>query len=123
MVVASLLLEKLREMVLAVEDPLQGCIVGWCDGTATMGALEAGLVVGLFFNCHLQCFIKKSIACFGQLRTAISKIFRQRQGKLDESRQRLNVLPKWRNLGSQCNLADNITKRQFSVVHVIRTGC
>jgi hypothetical protein len=75
MVVASLLLEKLREMVLAVEDPLQGCIVGWCDGTATMGAFEAGLVVGLFFNCYLQCFIKKSTACFVPSRTATSKNF------------------------------------------------
>jgi hypothetical protein len=29
MVVATLLLEKLGEMVLAVEDALQSCVIGW----------------------------------------------------------------------------------------------
>jgi len=40
-VVASLLLEKLREMVFTVEDALQGCIVGRCNRTAPVGAFEA----------------------------------------------------------------------------------
>jgi len=40
-VVASLLLEKLREMMFAVEDALQGCIVGRCNRTAPVGAFEA----------------------------------------------------------------------------------
>jgi hypothetical protein len=59
MVVTSLLLEKLREMMLAVEDALQGCIVGRWDGTAPMGAFEAGLVVCLFFNWYLQCVFNR----------------------------------------------------------------
>ena len=40
-VVASLLLEKLGEMVFALEDALQGCIVGRCNRAAPVGAFEA----------------------------------------------------------------------------------
>lgn len=41
-------------MVLAVEDTFQGGIIRWRNGTAPVRAFEAGLVVGLSFNCHLQ---------------------------------------------------------------------
>lgn len=54
MVVTALLLEKLGEMVLAVEDAFQSCVIGRRKGAASMRALEAGLVVGLFFNRYLQ---------------------------------------------------------------------
>jgi hypothetical protein len=54
MVVAPLLLEKLGEMVLAVENAFQSCIIGWRKGAASMRAFEAGLVVGLLFNSYLQ---------------------------------------------------------------------
>jgi len=79
-VVASLLLEKLREMVFTVEDALQGCIVGRCNRTAPVGAFEAWLMVGLFFNCYL-CNIFNSHAleplstCFAGSRKAIRKSF------------------------------------------------
>ena len=60
MVVAPLLLEKLGEMVLAVEDAFQSRVVGRREGAASMRAFEAGLVVGLLFNSHLL----KRVCCF-----------------------------------------------------------
>ena len=48
MVVAPLLLEKLGEMVLAVEDAFQSRVVGRREGAASMRAFEAGLVVAGF---------------------------------------------------------------------------
>jgi len=45
MVVAPFLSEKLREMMLAVENALQGGIVGRRDGTASMGAFETELMI------------------------------------------------------------------------------
>lgn len=54
MAVASLLLEKLGEVVLAVENALKRSIVGRSNSTASMGAFKTGLVVCLAFDSHLQ---------------------------------------------------------------------
>lgn len=53
MVVAPLLLEKLGEVMLAVEDAFEGSIVGRSNSTASMRALKTGLVICLAFNSHL----------------------------------------------------------------------
>jgi len=36
MIIAPFLLKKLGKMVLAIQNALQGCIVGWSYGTAAM---------------------------------------------------------------------------------------
>lgn len=53
-VVAARLLEELPEVVLAVEDPIEGCVRGGRQETATVSALEAGLVVWLALQSHLR---------------------------------------------------------------------
>ena len=53
MVVAPLLLEQLREMVLAVDDAFERSIGRWRKLAAPMRAFEAGLVVGFAFHGQL----------------------------------------------------------------------
>ena len=53
-VVAARLLEQLPEVVLAVQDPVEGRVGGGRQEAAAVSALEAGLVVGLALQGHLQ---------------------------------------------------------------------
>jgi len=53
-VVAALLLEQLREMDLAVEDPVERGVGGGGQDAAPVRALEAALVVRLAFQRHLN---------------------------------------------------------------------
>jgi len=65
-VVAALLLEQLREMDLAVEDPVERGVGGGGQDAAPVRAFEAALVVRLAFQRHLNNKITRtniSISC------------------------------------------------------------
>jgi hypothetical protein len=59
-VVAALLLEQLREMDLAVEDPVERGVGGRGEDAAPVRAFEAALVVGFAFQSHLSKKIKRA---------------------------------------------------------------
>ena len=63
-IVTSFLLEKLSEMVFAVQDPFKRCVVRWRDRTASVRTLEARLVVTLALHGYLldrvHCFTASS---------------------------------------------------------------
>lgn len=61
-VVAARLLEQLPEVVLAVQDPVEGRVGGGRQEAAAVGALEAGLVVGLALQGHLLQWVHSLLA-------------------------------------------------------------
>lgn len=54
MIIAPFLLEKLREMVLAIQNALKGCIIWWGYRTTTVWTLETWFVIGLPLHCYLH---------------------------------------------------------------------
>lgn len=63
MIVAPFLLKKLREMVLAIQNALKGCIIWWSYRTTTVWTLETWFVIGLAFYCHLLQWISSFATC------------------------------------------------------------
>lgn len=58
MIVTSFLLEKLREMVFAVQDSFKRCIVRWRKRAASMRTLEAWFMVTQALHSYLKNFWK-----------------------------------------------------------------